>query len=52
MEISNEQLENLEKAIASDKFTHARARKWCGYWIVTIYHKDSKSPTGVMSAGG
>ena len=52
MEISPEQLIALEEAIASPKFTHARARQFCGHWMITIYHRHPTSPTGVMSANG
>lgn len=51
METYND-INKIEEAITSDKFSHTRAKKWCGMWLVHVYHYDPKSPTGVMSAIG
>lgn len=40
-------IDKIEEAITSDKFSHTRAKKWCGVWIVYIYHSTPKNPTGV-----
>lgn len=42
--------ERCRAAIEDPKFSHARARQWGGQWAVSIYHRDPKSPSGVMLA--
>ena len=51
----SECLANIESAIVDQKFAYARARRyWSCYqdWQVIIYHRDSNSPTGMVSASG
>jgi len=43
---------NFRAAVASPRFSHARARRWGGAWIVHVYHRDPTSPSGVMCAAG
>ena len=40
----------IEEALASDGFSHARCRRWCGAMIVYVYHRDPESPSGVWLA--
>jgi hypothetical protein len=46
--ISMSKLKALIRAIRSPHFTHARTRRWCGQEIASIYHRDPKSPCGVL----
>lgn len=52
VEIEGKSIERFFQAATSPKFTHARARNWCGHWVVAVYHRDDTSPTGVIFAAG
>lgn len=40
----------LEQALESPRFSHARAKSWCGQWQVLVYHHNPESPSGVTLA--
>lgn len=42
----------VREALLSPKLSHTRARQWCGQWIVSIYHREPSSPSGVLRAEG
>jgi hypothetical protein len=44
-------LKRIVRAIKSPNFMHARHRNWCG-GVVTIYHRDTTSPSGVIGVAG
>lgn len=44
-------LKKIVRAIKSPHFQHARQRNWCG-GVVTIYHRDPSSPSGVRGVAG
>ena len=46
--ITNERLQNVIKDLQSPNFSHTRTRNYG----ITIYHKDSDSPTGVKAVNG
>ena len=50
MNWTDQDTKELEVAIVSPLFSHSRARKWCGVWLVYIYHHDVASPTGIVLA--
>jgi len=39
----------VREALLSPLLTHTRARRGVG-WYVTVYHRDTTSPTGVLAA--
>lgn len=52
MKTSPDRIARLRDAIRSPLFSHTRARPWCGVTIVSIYHRDPNSPTGVHGVDG
>lgn len=45
-------LAEIEAAIASPNFSHARAGNGCWRDVVWVYHRDPESPSGVTLAVG
>lgn len=39
-------------ALLDPKCTHTRSRNWCGVEVISIYHRDPTSPSGVIKAAG
>jgi hypothetical protein len=41
----------LADALADPRYSHARARPFCGRYLVTLYRREPESPSGVIGFG-
>lgn len=41
----------LAEALADPRYSHARARPFCGKYYITLYRREPSSPSGVVGFG-
>jgi len=42
----------LAEALDHEDFSHCTTRPWCGKNVLYVYHRNAKSPSGVLLAHG